>query len=112
MRRLIGIAFLLLQFAMVVQGQFGPTRWYCWAPNDYAIWYRVEVRLDGVQLSSAEVEQRYQMPAEHVAQHPAENIERIIRQRETTYGRNHDAQVTLRYRKNGSAMQVWQWPTQ
>ena len=110
MRKLTGIAFLLLQAGLVVNGQFRSDRWYCWAPNDYAVWYRIEVQVVGVTLTPGEIEQRYQIPAEHVAQHPAINNIEMIRQYETTYGRNDHAEVQMFYRRSGGDLQRWSWP--
>jgi hypothetical protein len=111
-RRLIGTIFLLAQLSMIVRGQFGSARWYCWAPNDYAVWYRIEARVNGVPLSPAQVDQRYQIDAERIYQNPAQNLKDTIQQRETTYGRNDHAEVRLLLRPNGGELQEWKWPPQ
>jgi hypothetical protein len=111
-RRMIGIAFLLLQLGTIVHAQFVPTRWFCWAPNDYAVWYRIEVRINGVALSPSQIERRYELDAEHVYQDAAANLMDIIRQRETTYGRQDHATVTLLYRPSGGELREWRWPPQ
>ena len=110
MRQAVGIVFLLLQLASMVHAQFVPSRWICWAPNDYAIWYRLDVRVNGHSLSPEEIENRYQLPGESVYQNPPQNIKDIIRQYEQTYGRKDQTEVNLLYREAGGPPQQWQWP--
>jgi hypothetical protein len=87
-----------------------PARWICWAPNDYATWYRLDVRVNGHALSPAQIEDRYQLPGEYVYQNPPQNIEDIIRQYEQTYGSKDQTQVNLLYREAGGPPQQWRWP--
>lgn len=110
MKQLVGIAFLLLQLGGMVHARFVSSRWICWAPNDYATWYRLEVRVNGHSLSPAEIENRYQLPQEYVYQNPVQNIEDVIGQYERTYGRNDHTEVNLHYREVGGPLQQWQWP--
>lgn len=110
MKQTVGILFLLLQVANMAHARFVPARWMCWAPNDYANWYRLDVRVNGRSLSPAEIEDRYQLPGENVYQNPAENIEDIVRQYEQTYGSKDGAEVNLMYREAGGQLREWQWP--
>jgi len=110
MKRLTGITFLLLQLGSVVHARFVPSRWLAWAPNDYAVWYRVQVRIKEHLLSAGEIRQRYRLPAGVVYENPAQNLMDIVRQREQTYGWDDRAQVVLFYRPNGGPTQQWQWP--
>ncbi len=110
MRRLAGIVFLLLQLGSVVHARFVPSRWLAWAPNDYAVWYRLQVRIKERLLSADEIGQRYRLPTERVYENPAQNIMDIVRQCEQTYGRDDRAQVVLFYRPNGGATRQWRWP--
>ena len=111
-RRTAGIAFLLAQAALVAYAQLGPSRWLCWAPNDYAVEYQLHVKAQGRELNPAEVQARY-----HVADHgwyenPAANIMDIVRQYEQTLGRGDTAQVQLIYRVDGGGTAEWRWPEQ
>jgi hypothetical protein len=110
MKQAVGALFLLLQVANMVHARFVPARWICWAPNDYATWYRLDVRVNGRSLTPAEIEERYQLPGEYVYQNPPENIEDILRQYEQTYGKKDHAEVLLLYRVAGGPPQQWQWP--
>ena len=111
LRGLIGIAFLLLQVGTVIHARFVGSRWLgAWAPNDYAVWYRFQVSVGNRALSSAEIAQRYALPAEGVYENPVLNITDIVRQREQTYGRADNAQVVLRYHRNRGPMEEWRWP--
>lgn len=110
MRRQIGVVFLLLQLAAIVHARFVPSRWLSWAPNDYAVRYQLDVRVNGHSLSAEEIETRYQLPAEHIYQNPPQNIIDMLEQYERTYGRNDHAKVLLRYCVNGRDSAEWRWP--
>jgi len=86
------------------------SRWLAWAPNDYAIWYRLTVHMNGRDLSPDEIAKRYGLVPEQVYENPARNIMDIVEQRELTYGRNDHAEVLLVYRPNGEPPQEWRWP--
>jgi hypothetical protein len=107
-----GSVFLLAQAALVVHAHFVPSRWLCWAPNDYAVEYQLHVKAYGRELNPAEVQTRY-----HVADHgwyenPAANIMDIVRQYEQTDGAKDAAQVLLTYRLDGGQTREWRWPEQ
>ena len=111
MRRLVGILLLLAQVGAVIHARFVPSRWLgAWAPNDYAVWYRIQVRIQDRSLSTDEVGQRYGLRAESVYEYPPQNLMDIVRQREETYGRADNAQVVLTYHQNREPMQEWRWP--
>ena len=112
MRRLVGVVFLLAQVGAVIHARFVPSRWLgAWAPNDYAVWYRLQVRIQEHPLSWEEVGQRYRLRRrEFVYEYPLQNLMDIVRQRELTYGRADNAQVVLTYHQNRGPMQEWRWP--
>ena len=111
MRRLVGIVFLLAQVGAVIHARFVPSRWLgAWAPNDYAVWYRLQVRIHERPLSTDEVGQRYGLRAESVYEYPPQNLMDIVRQREQTYGHADNAQVVLTYHVNRGPTQEWRWP--
>jgi hypothetical protein len=107
---MIGILFLLLQGGSVVHAQFVSSRWLAWAPNDYAVWYRLQVHSGGRDLSPSEIAGRYGLAAEQVYENPARNIMDIVQQRERTYARYDHAEVLLIYRTDGDAPREWRWP--
>ena len=110
MKRAAGICLLLLQIVSVVYARFVPSRWLAWAPNDYAVGYKIQVKMNGHELSADEVANRYRVPAEGVYENPAQNMIDIISQRERTYGRDDQSNVVLTYRPNGGPAQEWRWP--
>jgi len=110
MKQIAAICFLLLQIVSVVYARFVPSRWLAWAPNDYAIGYKMQVHIHGRPLSADEIGKRYSLLSEGVYENPAQNMIDIIRQNEQTYGRNEQAEVELAYRPNGGPVQEWRWP--
>jgi hypothetical protein len=108
---LVGAGFLLAQLAWILYEQRRPTRYFCWAPNDYITDYRLAVRITHRELTDEDVLARYQWPRvgrfENVPQHLID----IVRQYEQTYGQLDNARVQLRYRLNNHVEQEWHWPT-
>ncbi|MBF5042257.1 hypothetical protein FGE12_07595 [Aggregicoccus sp. 17bor-14] len=110
MRTAAGVAFLLLQLVWMLVEQRGPTRYFCWAPNDYMTRYHLEVRVAGRALSPAEIQQRYHLPAEDLSENVPQHLIDILEQRERTSGRGEEAAVALRYRVNGREERTWSRP--
>jgi hypothetical protein len=110
MKRLAAVCLLLLQVVSVVHARFVTSRWLAWAPNDYAIGYKIQAQVNGRELSSDQIGKRYQLLSEGVYENPAQNLVDIVRQRERTYGRNDQAKVVLTFRPNGGTAQEWRWP--
>src|SRR5262245_4636176 len=107
-----GILFLFAQVLLVAHSRFVPSRWLCWAPNDYAVEYRLRVTSHSRDLSPSEIQARY-----HVAEHgwyenPPENIMDIVRQYEQTEAKGDTARVQLIYRLDGGQTKEWRWPEQ
>jgi hypothetical protein len=107
-----GILFLLAQVLLVAHSHFVPSRWLCWAPNDYAVEYQLRVTSRGRELSPSEIQARY-----HVAEHgwyenPAENIMEIVGQYEQTEANGDKGRVQLIYRLDGGQTKEWRWPEQ
>src|ERR1700730_6146383 len=102
MRRLVGVVFLLAWVGAVSHARFVRSRWLgAWAPNDYAVWYRLQVRIQEHPLSWEEVGQRYRLRRrEFVYEYPLQNLMDIVRQRELTYGRADNAPGGLTYHQN------------
>lgn len=110
-RLLLGSVFLSAQFLSIVYSQsFADTRYFCWAPNDYMVSYNIQVKVNGRELTPEEVRLRYRLPAKGVYQTMVGNLEELLRQYESTYGRNDHAEVILKYSTNGRPQQEWRWP--
>lgn len=113
MRTWIAITFLLLQLGSVIYARFTPRRYFCWAPNDYVVEYRIDVSVHGRPLSPEQVAQRYHIDrgTGWKVEHPAEHLIDSVRQYETTYGRNDKAEVRLTWKYNGHPeLRTWKWP--
>ena len=108
-RDLIGIAFLLFQLSMVLYARFVPSRYFCWAPNDYMVEYSLQVTIGGHQLNPQQTFRRYRLP-EDGYQAPVQHIIDIVQQYEQTYGNNDHARIVMRYRVNGREEKEWRWP--
>jgi hypothetical protein len=107
---MIGAAFLLAQLFSVVSAQFGSTRYFCWAPNDYMVVYRMQVWIGDRMLTPPEIQRRYRIGAKGVYQNVVSHLENMLRQYETTYGRGDFARIAMMYSINGSAEKAWIWP--
>jgi len=108
----MGAVFLFAQLFSVVYAQFGDTRYFCWAPNDYMVVYRMRVSIGGRTLSPMEIQHRYRLGARGVYQNVVSHLESIVRQYEMTYGRNDRARVVLAYSTNGAPEKTWIWQPQ
>ena len=78
MKRLAAICLLLLQIVSVVHARFVTSRWLAWAPNDYALSYKIQAQVNGRELSTDEIGKRYHLPAEGVYENPAQNLVDIV----------------------------------
>src|SRR5215471_10952602 len=96
--------FLLLQLCLVVYAQFTPHRYFCWAPNDYANTYSLNVKIKGEELTPYQALTRYHLQDHEASyENPATHIMDAVRQYEETYGRDDHAEVVLRWSLNGHA---------
>lgn len=110
-RPLLAAAFLAIQLGLVVHAQFTPRRYFCWAPNDYANTYILQVKTNGFDLTQDQALARYHLLGHKSSyENPTTHIIDTIRQYEQTYGRNDHAQVTLEWSLNGHQQQNWHWP--
>jgi hypothetical protein len=111
LRAVLALTFLLFQASLMIYAQFTPWRYFCWAPNDYANTYSLAVNLNGTELSPDQARARYHLEAYKGSyENPASHIMDLVKQYESTYGRNDDAYVTLRWSLNGHKEQTWHWP--
>jgi hypothetical protein len=110
MRTALGIALLAFQLGMIAYARFSPSRYFCWAPFHAQSNYEMGVTVNGRALTAGEIERRYRRPQKGINSRTIQDEKGIIMQYEQTYGKSERTEVTLRYRVNGGAEQVWQWP--
>jgi hypothetical protein len=110
-RSFIAAGFLALQLVLVLSAQFTSRRYFCWAPNDYANTFSLQVTIRGAELTPDQALARYHLQdLRNSYENPATHIMDIVSQYEETYGRNDHAQVVLRWSLNGHKTQSWRWP--
>src|SRR5215469_2010622 len=110
---LAAATFLALQLCLVVHAQFTPRRYFCWAPNDYANTFSLNVKINGAELSPDRALARYHLEGRKFSyENPAIHIADTVRQYEETYGRADHAELVLRWSLNGHELQTWRWPTE
>jgi|SRR5215471_5174073 len=108
---LAAASFLSLQLCLVVYAQFTPHRYFCWAPNDYANTYSLNVKIHGEELTADQALARYHLQDHNASyENPATHIIDTVRQYEKTYGWDDHADVVLRWSLNGHSPQTWRWP--
>ncbi len=108
-RGFIGILFLALQLGSIAYARFIPERFYCWAPYDEHTQFEVTVTIDGVTLTPEATEARYKYKMKGWEQRSIHNITSLISQYERTYGKDDNAQVYMRYSKNGHEQKEWRF---
>jgi hypothetical protein len=106
----IGVLLLSLQVGALVYARFVPSRYFCWAPFDMQTKYRLEVIVNGKNLSAAEIQQRYRRPAEGIDNRSFQHLIDIIVLAEQHYHPDDHAEVTMTYKINGKHEQQWHYP--
>ncbi len=109
-RTVLGVCVLAPQVAMIGIARFHPMRYFCWAPYDTQIEYRISARVNGEQLSAAEIEARYRHPEVEVNPRMICQITDVVAHAEQYYHADDNAQVNVEYRTNGGPLQEWSWP--
>jgi hypothetical protein len=105
----LGILILAAQVASIAYARCVPEKWFCWAPYDEHVQFQLEVRIDGERLSEEQLRARYRLPALTERRAFANIVDKLV-QAESTYYDGEEAEITLRYRINGRAEEVWTWP--
>jgi hypothetical protein len=106
-RTWLAVAFLSLQLVGVAWARFVPTRYFAWAPNDYAVEYSISAKVDGRALTAAEVESRYRLAQHGLYEFPPEHLIDGLRSVERLYPRGRHGEVHVRYRLDGHAPRAW-----
>ena len=108
----LGIGFLLLQVGSIGYARFIPERYFCWAPYDEHTYYDISVKVNGQLLSKKDTEQRYHYQAVGWEPRAIDNVFSVIRQYETSHGKDEHAKVQVLYRTNGHDEKIWSFPKQ
>ncbi len=106
--RAAAIAILLAQVITVVYARFTPARYFCWAPFDMQTDYRLQVRLNGRELSPAEIRARYRRPAVGTDNRSVQNLVDILEGVEQRAA--EQATIVMTYRINGKEEHTWLYP--
>lgn len=106
--RLLGLALLWWQVAMIVHARFDPLRYFCWAPFDSRNHYRItRVEINGQALDEAAIAARYRVPPAGLEWRAISHLEALIEQFEQSYGRADRAHVEVVFQTNGGPEQKW-----
>lgn len=109
----LGLAFLLLQLALVIQARFVEYRHFCWAPHTTQVRYSMQVEVEGRTLSAREAGARYGLAHDYGWEaHSVENLKQLVEQYERTYAGDQPARVRMEYSVNGKTPEVWRWPSE
>jgi len=103
----IGLLFLLLQVASVIYSKTIPEKFFCWAPYDQHSYYETFVVINNKTLTLEEIEKRYHYKPKGWEPRSIYNIFNMINQYESTYGKNDNASVKVKYAINGHKEQLW-----
>ena len=103
----VGVGFLLFQLGAVFTQHLGPTRYFAWAPNDYAVIYTISTEVHGRVLTPAQVKKRYDIKARGLWEDPPQRLIDYLNRYEKTYGSREHAHVVLRYTLDGHREQTW-----
>ncbi|MDX1640191.1 MAG: hypothetical protein R3220_00745 [Balneolaceae bacterium] len=109
-RNIFLIIFFALQVLGIVMGRFTSVKYFCWAPYDEISQYEITATVNGRELNEDQILHRYRKFKKGRENRSIHNLISIIRQYETTYGNNEDANVELSFVTNGHRKTIWKWP--
>lgn len=109
-RKFFLIFFFALQILGIVIGRFSNEKYFCWAPYDEISFYKIDATVNGVVLDGESIRDRYRKNKTGRENRSIHNVISIIRQYETTYGKNDTAAIELSYVVNGHKERTWIWP--
>lgn len=105
----LGIALLLAQLGAVAYARFVPTRYFAWAPNDYAVEYRIAATVDGRALTPQQVQARYRLDSQGLYEFPPQMLIDDLRGYERQYGERDHVRLRLTYRLDGHDLEHWRY---
>jgi hypothetical protein len=133
---LLGAAILGAQLCSIAYAHFGPApdgqswtrktlngcsaepagcrRYFAWAPNDYAVEFRLNTTVGARRLSFADSLRRYHLPPSSYKnkgywEDPPQRLIDTIGRYERTHDERSSKTVVLSYRVNGGDRHVWRW---
>lgn len=104
------VGLLVFQVLGIIYGRFTPARYFCWAPYDTQDRYTVSINFEGRDLTEEEVTNRYRFHSNAWQQQSIHNLLFAIEQYESSYGKEDNAVVTVKYSKNGRPQDTWTYP--
>jgi hypothetical protein len=125
---LIALVILVAQVGIGIWQHLGKTRYFTWAPNDYAVSYDLRVTVDGRQLTRDEISNRYRLylayrydkhvwaklglseKERYLWEDPPQRLLDRIESYEKTTGSSNPARVALTYQVDGGKQREWRWP--
>lgn len=109
LRFFISSLFIVIQIALIIYARFIPERFFCWAPYDIHTKFEVNGNINGEDVGTKELSWRYGYRMQGWEQRSIYNVFSIIKQYETTYGKEDIVEVKVNYSVNGHQEQVWQF---
>lgn len=109
-RLLFLVLFFGFQVGAIFFGFFHEEDYFNWVPYDEISHYQITATVRGLQLSDDEVKLRYRKPAQGRENRKIENLISVLRQYESTYGKNDSAYIHLTAVINGHKTIHWSWP--
>lgn len=103
---------LTAQVLLIGYARTTEARYFCWAPFDMQTDYRLEVTVEGRELTAAEIRARYRRPAAGTDNRSIRNLTDIIEGVEVRQPAERRARVVMKYRINGKEEREWQYPRQ
>ncbi|MBO6880782.1 hypothetical protein [Winogradskyella sp.] len=107
LRKTIGILFIISQIVLIIYAKFVPERFFCWAPFDEHTYLDIDVEVNGKLLTKKEIAKRYRYKSKGWEPRSINNVFSIIRQYESTYGKEDNASVKVKYATNGNEERIW-----
>lgn len=88
----------------------GCWRYFAWAPNDYAVEYRLKVIANGRRLTPSQALALFRLSTKKVFEDPPQRLIDTIRAYERAYRRHDHDQVVLVFHVNRHESGTWRWP--
>lgn len=98
---------MVAQIISLVVARFIPERFFCWAPYDEHTYINVSVEINGKELTEKEIKNRYHYKSRGWEPRSIHNVFNIISQYESTYGKDDNALVQVKYTTNGKKELTW-----
>ena len=107
MRKVFVGVFFFLQVIGIAYSRFVDERYFCWAPFDQINYYKIKSIINGVELTSEQIKDRYHIPAEGQENRSIHNVFTLVSQYEKTYGNNDFSRIEISFQTNGKEVEKW-----